>query len=109
MQQGDIYLADLNFKEGYEQVGLSPVLVIQNNILNENLNTTVICPITFNTKAKGKLTTYSLPQSISNLEKDSVVLLFQIRAIDKTKLKKKIASLNENIILEIKKQLRFVF
>ena len=109
IQQGDIYLANLNPVKGHEQAGFRPVLIMQNNILNANLNTAVICPITSNLKAKGKLTTYFLSKKESNLDKDSVVLLFQIRTIDRTRLKKRAFQLDKGIFLKIKKELRFIF
>ncbi len=108
IKQGDIFLADLNPIKGHEQAGTRPVLVIQNNILNKNLNTVIIIPITSNLAAKGKMTTYFLPQNISNLDKDSVALLFQIRTIDKSRLIKKIITLNQNSFKELKNQFRFV-
>ncbi len=109
MRQGDIYLANLNPVKGHEQAGFRPVLVMQNNILNTNLNTIIVAPITSNLKAKGKMTTYFLSQKISKLSKDSVVLLFQLRTLDKSRLKKKISNMGEALCLEIKKQLSFVF
>lgn len=107
--QGDIYFTDLNPIKGHEQAGFRPVLIMQNNILNKNLNTVIIAPITSNLQAKGKLTTYFLPANISNLNQDSVILLFQIRTLDKKRLKKKISALNKGYFSQIKNQLRFVF
>ena len=109
MRQGDIYLTNLNPIKGHEQAGFRPVLIMQNNILNNNLNTVIIAPITSNLKAKGKLTTYFLPKKISKFKNDSVILLFQIRTLDKNRLQKRISYLNKNDFFEIKGQLRFVF
>ncbi len=109
IKQGDIYLANLNPVKGHEQSGFRPVIVLQNNILNKNLNTVIIAPITSNIKAKGKLTTYFLGKKDSNLKQDSVVLLFQIRTIDKDRLKEKVFNLDKKLFLEIKNQLSFVF
>ena len=109
MRQGDFYLANLNPVKGHEQAGCRPVLIMQNNILNNNLNTAIIAPITSNLMAKGKLTTYFLSKKISKLKNDSVILLFQIRTLDKKRLQKRISGLSKNDFLEIKSQLRFVF
>ena len=109
IRQGDIYLVDLNPVKGHEQAGLRPALVVQNDILNENLSTVVIAPITSNLKAKGKLTTSFLSKNTSHLNQDSVALLFQIRTIDKGRLGKKIVRLNREEFIRIKEQLRFVF
>ncbi len=109
ISQADIYLAELNPVKGHEQAGYRPVLVIQNNILNKNLNTAVIVPITTNLKAKGLLTTFFLPAETSTLPKDSVALLFQIRTLDKKRLKKKISNLGPQVFLKLKEQLKFIF
>ncbi|MFH1713108.1 MAG: type II toxin-antitoxin system PemK/MazF family toxin [Candidatus Jacksonbacteria bacterium] len=109
IRQGDIYLANLNPTQGHEQAGFRPILVIQNNTLNTYLKTVIIAPITSNLKAQGKLTTYFLSKNSSKLSKDSIVLLFQLRTLDKKRLQKKIHTLNPKNFLEIKKQLRFVF
>ncbi len=108
VNQWDIYLANLNPVQWHEQSWFRPVLIIQNNILNKNLNTVVVAPITSNTKAKWKMTTYFLWQ-ISWLQKDSIALLFQIRTIDKSRLTSKIWSIDKDEFLLIKKQLMFVF
>ena len=109
LNQGDIYLVNLNPTKGHEQSGYRPVLVIQNNFLNKNLNTVVVAPLTTNLQAKEKLTTYFLSKKETKLKKDSVVLLFQVRTIDKERLSKKVSSLKQNVFYEIKKQLNFVF
>lgn len=109
MKQGDIYLANLNPIKGHEQGGLRPVLIIQNDILNKNLNTAVIIPITSNLKAKNSLITWFLPKKECRLKQDSVALLFQIRTIDKKRLIKKVANLKKDECNQIIKQLKFVF
>jgi len=109
LNQGDIYLANLDPTKGHEQSGYRPVLVMQNNFLNKNLNTVVVAPLTTNLQAKDKLTTYFLLANETKLKNDSVVLLFQIRTIDKDRLNKKVSSLKTNIFYEIKKQLNFIF
>ncbi|MCK5320035.1 type II toxin-antitoxin system PemK/MazF family toxin [Candidatus Parcubacteria bacterium] len=109
IKQADIFLADLNPVKGHEQSGYRPVLVLQNNVLNKNLNTVVIAPITSNLKADSRLTTYFLDKNISKLNRNSIVLLFQIRTIDKERARKKISELKNEDFLKIKKQLRYIF
>ena len=109
IEQGGIFLADLNPVKSHEQAGFRPVIVMQNDILNQYLSTVIIAPITANLKAKGKLTTYFLSNNISKLDKDSVVLLFQIRTIDNDRLQKKISNLSKEEFLQIKNQCRFLF
>jgi mRNA interferase MazF len=109
IKQGDIFLVDLSPTKGHEQDGFRPVLILQNNILNKNLNTVIIAPISSNTKVKGLLTTYYLSQKISQLDKDSIVLLFQIRTLDKSRLKRKISNIGDDNFNLVKKQFKFIF
>lgn len=109
IQQGDIFLANLSPVKGHEQSGFRPVMIMQNDILNKNLNTVIIAPITSNLNAKGKLTTVFLPKEKSKLDRDSVLLLFQIRTLDKSRLKKKLTTLKNQEFLRIKEQLKFIF
>lgn len=109
IHQWDIYLANLNPVKWHEQSWFRPVLVMQNDILNRNLNTVVIAPITSNLNAKWKMTTHFLDSKISGLNKESVALLFQIRTLDKTRLVEKIWTLTKEEFQAVKKQLMFVF
>ena len=109
IKQGEIYLANLSFKGGHEQSGYRPVLIMQNNFLNDNLNTAIVAPMTSNLAAKGKLTTHFLPKNLSRLNFDSIILLFQMRTIDMRKLKKRVSFVGDYNLKEIKKQLKFIF
>lgn len=109
IHQGALYWADLNPVKGHEQAGVRPVLILQNNILNDNLSTVLIAPITTNLKAKGFLTTYFVTRKESHLAHDSVILLYQIRTIDKARLQTKISQLTPALINDIKKQLWLLF
>lgn len=109
VDQGAIYGADLSPGKGHEQKGYRPVLVLQNNILNTHLSTVIIAPLTSSLEARGKLTTLYLSKEKTGLSKDSVVLLHQIRAVDKIRLKKKISSLSKESWKALKEQLWYVF
>lgn len=109
IKQGAIFMTDLNPVKGHEQAGYRPVIVLQNNILNQNLNTVVVAPITKNLQAKGLFTTFFIKKNVSKLNYDSVILLFQIRTIDKRRLKKYVSVLERRVFSEIKKQLALVF
>lgn len=99
--RGDIYYANLNPVIGSEQGGVRPVLILQNDIGNKYSPTTIIAAITSKIK-KAKLPTHiELTAATFNLEKDSVILLEQVRTIDKRRLKEKIAHLNDDIMAEI--------
>lgn len=109
IQQGDIFLANLSPTKGHEQSGFRPVLVVQKNVLNRHLSTVIVAPITKNLKAKDRETTFFLSRKISSLPVDSVCLLFQIRTIDKLRLKKKVGTLTADDFLKIKEQLNSLF
>lgn len=84
IRRGDIYHADLNPILGSEQGGYRPVLVIQNNIGNQYSPTVIVAAIT--SKPKLKMPTHVLIREMKELEKDSVVLLEQLRTVDKQRL-----------------------
>lgn len=94
--RGDVYLADLNPVVGDEQGGKRPVLVIQNDIGNCFSNTTIVAAITRHSYGRSYLPTHVLLNSIPRLFNDSMVLLEQIRTIDKSRLGKKLGRLNQH-------------
>ena len=109
IKQGAIFWANLSPVKGSEQAGQRLVLVLQNNPLNQNLNTVLIAPLTTNLKAKGRLTTYFLDKRRTNLKKDSVALLFQLRCIDRSRLLNEQCQLNRDEFLAIKAQISLLF
>ncbi len=93
VKRGELYFADLSPVVGSEQGGMRPVLVVQNDIGNKYSPTVIAAAIT-SKLSKAKLPTHiELPAKEYGLEKDSVVLLEQIRTIDKTRLKEKIGEI----------------
>lgn len=98
IRRGEIYYAELNPVVGSEQGGTRPVLVIQNNIGNQYSPTTIIAAITSQI-SKAKLPTHvEVRAQRSGLEKDSVILTEQIRTIDKSRLKEKVAVLDDEVM-----------
>ncbi len=94
VKRGELYFADLSPVVGSEQGGIRPVLVVQNDIVNKYSPTVIAAAITSKLD-KAKLPTHiELSSKEYGLEKDSVVLLEQIRTIDKTRLKERIGELN---------------
>lgn len=101
--RGDIYFADLSPVVGSEQGGLRPILVIQNNIGNKYSPTIIVAAIT-SQLSKAKIPTHvELKSSTYNLPKDSVVLLEQIRTIDKKRLNEKVCTLDYKKMKEVDK------
>ncbi len=98
IKRGEIYFAQLNPVVGSEQGGIRPVLVIQNDIGNQYSPTTIVLAITSQIN-KAKLPTHiELKAEQYGLERDSVILAEQIRTIDKTRLKQRIAILDEEMM-----------
>lgn len=101
IRRGDIYYADLSPVVGSEQGGLRPVLIIQNDVGNRYSPTVIAAAIT------SQLTKAKLPTHIDvyadrfGLAKDSVILLEQIRTIDKRRLKEKMGHLDDSIMQRV--------
>ncbi len=93
IRRGDIYYADLSPVVGSEQGGVRPVLIIQNNVGNRYSPTVIAAAITSRGSKADLPTHIKLYASDSGLSKDSVVLLEQIRTIDKRRLREKMGSL----------------
>ncbi len=97
IRRGDIFFADLNPVRGSAQGGLRPLLVIQNNIGNRHSPTVIIAPITSKLKKNALPTHVGLPRDIG-LPAKSMVLLEQVRTIDKSRLSNYIAALDDEIM-----------
>lgn len=101
MKRGDIYYADLRPVIGSEQGGVRPVLIIQNDIGNKH-SPTVICAAITSRMNKAKLPTHiELNASKYDMVKDSVILLEQLRTIDKKRLKDRVCHLDQEIMNEV--------
>ena len=105
IHRGDIYYADLRPVVGSEQGGVRPVLIIQNDIGNKH-SPTVICAAITSQMNRAKLPTHvELDSSRYALVKDSVVLLEQLRTIDKKRLRDKVCHLDREILQKVERAL----
>ena len=96
VKRGDIFYADLSPVVGSEQGGIRPVIIIQNDIGNKYSPTVIVAAITSQIN-KAKLPTHvEISSEEYGLNKDSVVLLEQIRTLDKRRLKEKIGHMTDN-------------
>ncbi|MDE6748921.1 MAG: type II toxin-antitoxin system PemK/MazF family toxin [Lachnospiraceae bacterium] len=101
MRRGDIYYADLRPVIGSEQGGVRPVLIIQNDVGNKH-SPTVICAAITSKMNKAKLPTHiELNANKYDMVKDSVILLEQLRTIDKKRLKDRVCHLDKEIMKEV--------
>ena len=101
IKRGEIFLAILEPVKGSEQGGIRPVLVIQNDTSNQYSPTTIIAPITSKIYEKDYHTNVFIKKEESKLDKDSTILLNQIRTIDKSRIKKYISNLNYLIMNKV--------
>lgn len=104
IKRGDIYYADLNPVIGSEQGGIRPVLIISNDIGNKHSPTVIVAAIT-SKQTKSKLPTHTAVSDFKELDKDSVILLEQIRTIDKQRLQQYIGLLPERMMARVDKAL----
>lgn len=111
--RGEIVLANLEPIKGSEQGRTRPVLIIQNDIGNKYSTTTIIAPITSKIMNQEYPTNVFLSMKESKLDKDSTILLNQIRTIDKSRIVKRISTIPkeimENVDLAIKVSLDLTY
>ncbi len=101
IRRGDIYYADLSPVIGSEQGGIRPVLIVQNDIGNKYSPTVIAAAITSRT-GKSKLPTHiEVYADKYGLARDSVILLEQIRTLDKKRLKEKMGHLDEDVMGQV--------
>ncbi len=105
VRRGDIYYADLRPVIGSEQGGVRPVLIIQNEAGNKH-SSTVICAAITSKMNKAKLPTHvEIDSGYYDIMKDSVILLEQVRTIDKKRLREKVCHLDDDILIKVNKAL----
>ena len=101
IKRGEIVLANLEPVKGSEQGGKRPCLIIQNDSGNEHSPLTIIAPITSKEFTKEFSTNVFITKEDSRLNRDSTILLNQIKTIDKSRIINKISSLNNFIMSKV--------
>ena len=105
IKRGDIYYADLSPVEGSEQGGMRPVLIVQNDIGNKYSPTVIAAAIT-SQRFKTQLPTHiQVDAQDCGLSKDSIVLLEQVRTLDKQRLKERMGKLGERDMTRVNRAL----
>ena len=99
-RRGEIYIADLNPHIGSEQGGVRPVLIVQNDVGNRYSPTVIAAAITSQMN-KAKLPTHVELSPVSGLQKNSVLLLEQLRTIDKTRLQSKVGEVSADTMQKV--------
>ena len=97
------------WETGIEPGKTRPVLVVQTNLLNKIPHpSTIICPITTNVKKEAEILRIHISKGLANVQKDSDIMLDQIRAIDNKRLIKKVGDLPKNLISLVKENLMII-
>lgn len=107
--RGDMYYADLSPVVGSEQGGIRPILIVQNNTGNKFSPTLIVAAITSRADSKAKLPTHILLHAAHGLERDSLVLLEQIRTIDRRRIREYIGTLDEEDMEKVNQALTVSF
>ena len=105
IRRGDIYYAELNPVVGSEQGGTRPVLIISNDIGNRHSPTVIIAAITSRVQTKSKLPTHTAVKDFEGPDRDSIVLLEQIRTVDKKRLKQYMGMMTAETMARVDKAL----
>ena len=101
VKRGDIYYADLSPVVGSEQGGMRPVLIVQNDTGNRHSPTVIAAAITSQTGKARLPTPIALPSESCGLSRDSVILLEQIRTLDKSRLREHMGKLPKSVMQEV--------
>ncbi len=109
MNQYEIWIADLNPQIGTEPGKTIPVLIIQTNLLNNvNHTTTIICPITTKIEHESNILRVHIKKDTANVLENCDIMIDQIRAIDNTRLIKKIGKIPQNLIDKVKENIKII-
>ncbi|KHD06156.1 PemK family transcriptional regulator [Candidatus Thiomargarita nelsonii] len=101
IKRGDIWLADLNPVRGSEQAGTRPVLIFQNDAVNQFTTTVLAIPLTTNLRRALLPSCIQISKGEGGLISDSVALCHQLRTLDKTRLQHKIGAITQQTIAAV--------
>ena len=105
--RGEIWTAELDPTQGSEQAGRRPVLVLQNDAINRFTTTVLAIPLTTNLRRAALPSCVQVTQGDGGLASDSVILCHQMRALDKSRLKKRMGILSDAAVLAVEARLLF--
>jgi mRNA interferase MazF len=108
IKQFDIWIADLEPRQGTETGKPRPVLIVQTNLLNNEHPSSVICPITTNVQKDSEILRVHIKKGTSNLKTESDIMIDQIRAIDNRRLVNKIGELPQDLQIVVKDNIRII-
>jgi mRNA interferase MazF len=106
-KQFEIWIADLEPQRGTETGKIRPVLILQTNLLKDHPSS-VICPITTNVVLESDILRVHIKKGIANLQKDSDIMIDQIRAIDNRRLTKRVGELPPDLQTKVKENIKII-
>ena len=107
MDIGDIYTVEIPRSNGHEQAGTRPAIIVQGAEFSKRLPTVLVVPLTSNLAAQAFPATFSVqPNAENGLRWPSVVLVFQLRAVDKRRLGQKVGRLSSAYMAELQRHVR---
>jgi len=107
IQRGEVWLANLNPTRGSEQAGIRPVLVFQNDAINRFTTTVLAIPLTTNLRRAALPSCVRVAQGEGGLESESVLLCHQLRALDKTRLQRRLGTVDPGTMAAVERCVLF--
>ncbi|NOU18876.1 MAG: type II toxin-antitoxin system PemK/MazF family toxin [Bacteroidales bacterium] len=108
-KQFEIWVADLNPQIGTEPGKTRPVLVVQTNLLNNIPHpSTIICPITTNVKKESEILRVHIKKGVANMHENCDIMIDQLRAIDNSRLMKKVGDLPANLAEMVRENIKLI-
>jgi mRNA interferase MazF len=105
--RGEVWLANLNPIRGSEQAGMRPVLIFKNDAINRFPTTVLAIPFTTNLRRAALPSCVQVVQGEAGLESDSVVLCHQLRALDKSRLQRKLGAISHATMIAVERCVLF--
>jgi mRNA interferase MazF len=109
IKQFEIWVANLDPRQGTETGKVRPILIIQTDLLNKTHPSTLICPITTNVQPKSEVLRVHLKKGQAKVKEDCDVMIDQIRAIDNRRLIKKVGDLPIDLSEKVKENISIIF
>lgn len=100
-KRSEVWLADLNPTRGCEQAGVRPVIIFQNNLVSQFTTTVITIPLTTNLRRVYAPMCVLIPSGEGGLAQDSVALCYQMRVLDKTRLRSKLGELKPDTLTSL--------
>ena len=108
IKQFEVWIADLNPRMGTEAGKISPVVIIQTDLLNATHRSSIICPITTNVRPEVKILRVHLKKGMAKFKQDCNIMIDKVRAIDVKRFQKKLGTLPEEVEDKIKHNLAII-